>query len=503
MSLRTRVTIAAGAIVVAIGTATAFVLYPSVSNKLHEQIDASLIEAVARLPQTTTTPQGAAGRKALAAGRAWVRCMRHHGIDEAPPGQLNPPDLPPPDSPVFKAAKAACQQYYKGAQRGRGDTLPISYPAAKPGDAVGFVQLLKSTAKKAPTNFLPVSAHDRAVARGLARPYFASAHFRGKHLRVYTARLSGTPSGLVRTTRPLTEVDATLHDLTLLLVGLIAGGGLLACLIGRFAAARVLRPVSRLSQAVENVRATGDLGQRLDVDSRDEVGRLATAFKAMMAALDQSQRAQQQLIADASHELRTPLTAHRTNIELLARADLPPERRSRLLAQAVETITTLSNLVNDLVEAARDGVRNEPAEEIHLDALVAEAVRRAQTLHPDVRFTVESKRCTVRASPTRLERALANILDNAAKWSLGDAPVEVMVADGVVTVRDHGPGIGAGDLPHVFDRFYRAPAARGRPGSGLGLAIVRQTAEAFGGSVEADNAEGGGALIKLRLPTVD
>src|SRR5438093_1379235 len=112
MSLRSRITVAAGAVVIAVVVAAALVLYPAVSSKLHEQIDASLIEAVARLPQTSTTPvENTTQRKALAAGRAWVRCMRRHGVNEAPPGQVNPPNLPPPDSPAFKAAKSACRRY--------------------------------------------------------------------------------------------------------------------------------------------------------------------------------------------------------------------------------------------------------------------------------------------------------------------------------------------------------------------------------------------------------
>jgi two-component system sensor histidine kinase MprB len=101
--------------------------------------------------------------------------------------------------------------------------------------------------------------------------------------------------------------------------------------------------------------------------------------------------------------------------------------------------------------------------------------------------------------PARLDRAVANLLDNAAKWSPVGATIDVRLHDGELSVRDHGPGIAGEDLPFVFDRFYRAPGARGRPGSGLGLAIVRQVAEAHGGSVQAGAAPGGGALLTLRL----
>ena len=104
--------------------------------------------------------------------------------------------------------------------------------------------------------------------------------------------------------------------------------------------------------------------------------------------------------------------------------------------------------------------------------------------------------------PSRLDRAVANLLDNAAKWSPPGATVDVRLRDGELTVRDHGPGIAPDDRAQVFDRFFRADAARGRPGSGLGLAIVRQVAEGHGGTVAAEAADGGGALLRLRLPVL-
>jgi two-component system sensor histidine kinase MprB len=105
----------------------------------------------------------------------------------------------------------------------------------------------------------------------------------------------------------------------------------------------------------------------------------------------------------------------------------------------------------------------------------------------------------VHGVPASLERAIGNLLDNAIKWSPDGGTVEVAVRDGRVIVRDHGPGIADGDLPHVFDRFYRSPDARGTPGSGLGLAIVRQVARAHGGDVRATRAQGGGTLVEMTL----
>jgi two-component system sensor histidine kinase MprB len=116
-----------------------------------------------------------------------------------------------------------------------------------------------------------------------------------------------------------------------------------------------------------------------------------------------------------------------------------------------------------------------------------------------VEFVTDLKESVVHGVPSSIERAVANLLDNAAKWSPPGANVEVAVGNGSVTVRDHGPGIDDEDLPYVFDRFYRARSARGMPGSGLGLAIVRQVAQAHGGTVVAEPAEGGGTRVVLRL----
>ena len=224
----------------------------------------------------------------------------------------------------------------------------------------------------------------------------------------------------------------------------------------------------------------------------------------MLEALERSQRAQRQLVADASHELRTPLTSLRTNLEVLARGGPPdPGDRTRLRADLVAQLEELTALVGDLVELARDDAPDAPAvEDVRLDRLVASAVERARRHAPGVTFTTELEPALVEGVPARLDRAVANLLDNAAKWNPPGALVDVRLHDGELTVRDRGPGITAADRGLVFDRFYRADAARGRPGSGLGLAIVRQTVELHGGTVAAEAADGGGALLRLRLPVL-
>jgi two-component system sensor histidine kinase MprB len=190
----------------------------------------------------------------------------------------------------------------------------------------------------------------------------------------------------------------------------------------------------------------------------------------------------------------------RTNIEVLAsdRA-LPPDERGRLLADVVEQLSEMTTLIAELIELARAEQTTAEPEDLRLDVLVAEAVERARRNRPGVAYSTKLEESTVRGVPATIERAVTNLLDNAAKWSPPGATVEVAVRDGQLAVRDHGPGIADEDLPYVFDRFYRARSARGMPGSGLGLAIVRQVAEAHGGEVVAEPAEGGGTRMVLDL----
>jgi two-component system sensor histidine kinase MprB len=212
-------------------------------------------------------------------------------------------------------------------------------------------------------------------------------------------------------------------------------------------------------------------------------------------------RVQRRLVADASHELRTPVTSLRTNIEILERADeLPAGERSRLIADVVEQLEELSSLITDLIELAREDEHVDAREDVRLDVLVAEAVERARRHAPTARFEVNLEPTLVSGVPGRLDRAVNNLLDNAVKFAGTEKPIEVRLHDGELEVRDHGPGIDAADLPHVFDRFWRGDRSRALPGSGLGLAIVRQVAELHAGSVSADAAPGGGTVVRLRVP---
>jgi two-component system, OmpR family, sensor histidine kinase MprB len=344
---------------------------------------------------------------------------------------------------------------------------------------------------------LPISSAARRAATGQGHSFFANTHAGGVEWRVLT--IPGTGYAL-QIARPLTEVNRTLHTITVYLIVIALGGIGVASGLGLAVSQAALRPVRRLTETAEHVTETGDLSRRIETGGEDELSRLATSFNTMLAALEDSSRAQRQLVADASHELRTPLTSLRTNIEVLAgERALAPEERERLLSDVVEQLGEMTTLVAELIELARAEQHPEEAQDIRLDLVAASAVERARRNRPTVIFTTDFEESMVRGAPSTIERAVANLLDNAAKWSPPGGEIQVAVRGGEVTVRDHGPGIADEDLPYVFDRFYRASDARGLPGSGLGLAIVKQVAEAHGGTVVAERPDGGGTLMRLRL----
>ena len=390
----------------------------------------------------------------------------------------------------------------------RSGVVTVRVPPGPFGNAVNYSQVLDADGHplaaqpgSAPIVPLPISQGDRRVVAGSqAESSRDTTIAGGVHVRIYTTRVADTPY-TVQVARPLTEMDRTLASLKFFL-SVVAGAGVaLAALLGYLIARAGLRPIHRLRQAVDHVTETSDMSQRVPYTGRDELGQLGAHFNRMLTALDQSLRTQRQLVADASHELRTPLASMRTNIEVLQRSPglMGPER-DRLLKDVVSQVEQLTKLIQDLIDLARADQAPEEEEEVRLDWIVATAVERAATNWPAVRFDADLAESVVMGQSNRLDRAVSNLLDNAGKWSPPGATVEVRVVDHEVTVRDHGPGIDRADLPFVFDRFWRAPAARALPGSGLGLSIVRQVAEAHGGAVTAELPEGGGTLMRMKLP---
>jgi two-component system sensor histidine kinase MprB len=343
----------------------------------------------------------------------------------------------------------------------------------------------------------PVSDATLEAARGERGAFFSDATVASTHVRMLTVPLGADYA--LQLVRPLDEVDRLLDRVRLIMIFVSAGGVGVAALLGAVVAGAALGPVRRLTRETEVVAETQDLGHRIDVHGRDELSRLGSSFNTMLAALEESQQAQQRLVRDASHELRTPLTSLRTNIEVLARTDdLEPAKREALLRDLTGQLEEMSLLVANLVDLASEPPELEPTE-VQLDELVEDAVSRAQRLAPQVVFRSELRPSLVRGVASRLDRAVANVLDNAVKWSPLGGEIDVAVADGEVSVRDRGPGIADEDLPHVFERFYRAASARQLPGSGLGLSIVRQVMDEHGGTVVIERPETGGTLVRLRV----
>lgn len=353
-----------------------------------------------------------------------------------------------------------------------------------------------------------IDADDLAVAQGEEdRPVLHDARAKdGTEMRVVT-RSTTLPGTAVSIAQPVSGVTKPLNALALVLV-LTAGVGVLgAAVAGLWIARAALRPVDQLTGAVEHIARTEDLAVRIPVDGEDEIARLSASFNSMTAALASSRDRQQQLIADAGHELRTPLTSLRTNIELLARSEetgraIPPEDRKELLASVKAQMTELADLIGDLQELSRpdSAPGSGPLQVIGLHETAERALERARLRASGRTIRAELDPWYVRAEPAALERALVNLLDNAVKFSPPGGVVEVRLAGGELTVRDHGPGIPADELPHVFDRFWRSPSARSLPGSGLGLSIVARTVRRAGGEISLRPAAGGGTVASVRLP---
>jgi two-component system sensor histidine kinase MprB len=348
---------------------------------------------------------------------------------------------------------------------------------------------------------VPVDARTRAVASGTSGAFFADTTIGGVHARVLTVRVARKAALQIAT--PLDSVDRELNRLKLILLLVSLSGVVLAAGAGALVSHTTLVAVRRVTDAAERVTSTLDTSERVPEKGKDELARLAVSFNAMLAALQEAIETQKRFVGDASHELLTPVTSLQTNLEVLAKAPrLPAKKRKDLIGDLLGELREVRKLVGNLVELAR-GKNGERREQVRFDDVVGDCIDQATFRYPKLHFVAELAPTTVEGDPGRLERAVSNLLENAAKWSEPGGLVEIGLKDGELTVRDRGPGIPDEDKPHVFERFYRAPAARGMPGSGLGLAIVSEIAEAHGGSIQAEDAEGGGALLRLTLPVVN
>ena len=443
MTLRNRVSVAAAVGVLIVVATVSGVLYFSYAASLHSRVDAALVDAAQQASTIAQNIKQSAGKSQSA------------------------PDF---TEPVIVGSVAV--QLIPG---------PV---------AVGQ-----------PSQFGPLDNRDVDVADQVQPAYFADASDGGNQFRVYTAAMSG--AGLVRTSRSADADNGALRNAALLLAGLTVAAAGVTYGAARLTAGRILRPIAELTAAAEHVAQTRDLTARLrSAGTSDEVGRLTTSFDTMLAALHESVTAQRQLVADASHELRTPLTSITTNLDLLEDgAGLADPQAPALVRAAREEAGELDQLITDLLDLARYHESTPHRETVRLDLLTDEAVRRMRQRVPDAAIDTELHPCLVHVDPAAVDHAISNLVDNAIKWTPPGAAVRVVVEDGQVSVTDHGPGIADEDLPHIFERFYRAPAAQGMPGAGLGLAIVGGVAHANDGTVAVRTGPHGSAFTLAFPPS--
>ena len=443
MSFRRRVVLlAAGAVAAAIVIASV-VVYVVTGNELRARIDASL-------------------RQKLTPGRAQAVQIKTVNLNAAELAKLMREGKLPPGAPADRRRPVgACSACPGGGRRARGGGLPAgracisietaysgkspvrSRPAdlscasrshaalrragqpagaarPTPGSAAGYVQLFQANGQVVRSETkglqLPVTAATRAVAAGRRSAFFSEAIVAGTPLQILTKR--APEGGVWQVALPLSDVDNTLTHLKLVLALVCLGGIALAAVLGLLVSRTALIPVRRLTGAAERVARTQDLGHRIQGDEDDELGRLAQSFNTMLAALERSRLAQRQLVSDASHELRTPLTSVQANLDALAIGEqLPAHERARILAAAQAQLRELTVLVGDLVDLSKTEVEEIEVEDVRLDLAAAGALRRARLHAPQCRFVLDAEPCLVRAAPARLDRAIANLLDNACKWN--------------------------------------------------------------------------------------
>jgi two-component system sensor histidine kinase MprB len=495
--------VSATAVAIAVVLASA-VTYVLVSDLLHDQVDSQLVQRAQGVRHHIQVGPGSPPRPVDEATERMNRAL----------ALLLPRSSPSERSQLLRLQRALSGELERTRPSATTQHDPFRNAPPGPDQMEGYQQLVNSAGQivyrarsaepSSPT--LPVSARTRALASKGGASFFRDARVDGIDMRILAEPFVGGYA--LQVAEQLTDVNRLLAHLRLILFLVCIGGIALAALLGRLVSGTAVAPVRRLTQAIEHIKRTQDLSRRIAPVGEDEIGRLALGFNAMMDALESSMRAldasvhaQRALVADASHELRTPVTSLRTNIEILQQGGaMDPEEHERLLADVVEQTEELTLLVNDLIDLARGEEQRVDFEEVRLDAVVAEAIERARRHSPGTTIHGELSSTVLLGVPERLGRAVNNLIENALKYSPPGEPVEIELQVGELTVRDHGPGISPGDLPHVFDRFYRGLESRGRPGSGLGLAIVRQVVEQHGGEVKAEAAPGGGTLIRVRLP---
>ncbi|HZE04257.1 MAG TPA: HAMP domain-containing sensor histidine kinase [Solirubrobacteraceae bacterium] len=484
MSLRLRMGLAAGLAVAIAVVAVVIAAYAGTSSELRGQLDHSL-RSLSSQVIGAAPPGNPGGQRSSDEGGKDASGAK----DTPETDNDNAAPLPPP----YQGTAG------KDCDEGLGFTRSRGGPA---GGAAGVVTLvLRNGTTCAPGGqqfVIPVSQRFKEIAATGHGTYFTDMDVKGTEIRVLATGLG--PRGALLVALPFKDVHNALARTLVLLLIIAAAGIALAAFLGVLVARAALAPIARFTRQTERIAANPDRldRERLDVHGGDELARLAHTFNRTLDALEASVQAQRNLVADASHELRTPIATIRANIQLMRDEKLlSDEDRDALRRDIIEELDELTALVGDVVELARGTKLTVEPGEVRVDEIVNAAVDRARRRAPEMEISASLAPTLVYGEGDRIARAVSNLLDNAAKYAGREGPVEVSLQDGVLEVRDHGPGFKDEDLPFVFDRFHRARDARSKAGSGLGLAIVRQAAEAHGGFVEATNAPGGGALMRV------
>ena len=333
------------------------------------------------------------------------------------------------------------------------------------GGPAGYVQFVGADGEvlrpPGETSSLPVEQRAREIARAGSGRYFTDMDVDGTHLRVLTVGRS--PDGALQVARPLDEVDDALDRIRLILALAIAGGIALAAALGTMVARSALAPIERFTSRTEELSTGLDLSERIDVEGKDELARLAHSFNTTLDALEEAVEAQRHLVADASHELRTPIASLRANIQVLEEADrLPADERERMRRDILEELDALTALVGDVVELARGTKPDQTQDDVRLDHVVEALVERARRREGDrVEFRLRLEPTVVRASPSASAGRSRTCSTTRASGARPAARSTSICSAGTLTVRDHGAGFAeAGPPPRVRALLPGADGAR-------------------------------------------
>jgi signal transduction histidine kinase len=330
----------------------------------------------------------------------------------------------------------------------------------------------------------------------------------------YPVRSSGQTGGVIRVGVPLTDINQRVNRDLIVFLELTFATLIATALISIWVARRMTRPLREMSDMARQIAKSGDISVFVPVRRQDEISELGLSFNQMIGRLREEERLRQEFIANASHELKTPTMAIGSVVEALqAGAAEDPDLRKQFLHSLENLVDRQTSLLRDLLDITRldAGITQDWQEEVRLSDILNDAMDQirpqAQKKSTAIQDLVSAEGLMVSGKSIQLQRAFVNLLTNAVNYTPGGGTVtvatKVLEPDIVeVTIQDNGPGIDPSDLPHIFERFYRADKARTRTGggTGLGLAITREIIARHHGVVEVDSAPGKGSTFTVRLP---